>query len=101
MLLNDSLPFKYPVSLYMQLINDSVTLYLHIDEFGRPAADSTRIATAATHALFDSSAIAGARDLVFRPAIRKGKAMPYSVLFPILFKIPTVPTVVPNDTTKP
>jgi TonB family protein len=99
-LLNDSLPFQYPIALYMQLVDDSVTLRLHIDEYGRPDPDSTRVEVAASHAAFDSSAIAGSRELLFRPAIRGGKPMPYTVLFPIQFKIPTVP-VAPTDTTRP
>lgn len=90
-MLNDSLPFQYPVALYMQLIDDSVTLHLHIDEYGRPVPDSTRVAIPARFAEFDTSAVRGSRDLVFRPAIRAGKPVPYTVLFPIHFRIPTRP----------
>lgn len=88
-MLNDSLPFQYPAALYMQLIDDSVTLHLHIDEYGRPVPESTRVAIPARFAEFDTSAVRGSRDLVFRPAIRAGKAVPYTVLFPIHFRIPT------------
>lgn len=98
-LLNDSLPFKYPVALYMQLIDDSVTLRLHIDEFGRPVAESTQVAVPAGYAEFDSAAVAGSRDLVFRPAVRRGRSVPYTVLFPIHFKIPTQP--ISADTSGP
>lgn len=98
-LLNDSLPFKYPVALYMQLIDDSVTLRLHIDEFGRPVAESTQVEVAARYAEFDSAAVAGSRDLVFRPAIRRGRSVAYTVLFPIHFRIPTQP--VSADTSGP
>ncbi len=94
-LLNDSLPFKYPVGLYMQLISDSVTLRLYIDEFGTPVADSTTVAAAATHAAFDSAAIQGARELRFRPAYARGRPIPFAVLFPIQFEIPTVPIAPP------
>jgi TonB family protein len=90
-MLNDSLPFQYPVALYMQLIDDSVTLHLHIDEYGRPVPESTRVAVPARYAEFDTSAMRGSRDLVFRPAIRAGKPVPYTVLFPIHFRIPTRP----------
>lgn len=90
-MLNDSLPFEYPVALYMQLIDDSVTLRLHIDEYGRPVPESTRVAVPARFAEFDTSAMRGSRDLVFRPAIRAGKPVPYTVLFPIHFRIPTIP----------
>ena len=98
-LLNDSLPFKYPIGLYLQLVDDSVTLRLHIDEYGRPVPESTKVEVPATHAAFDTSALAGSRELLFQPAMRKGKVIPYTVLVPIQFKIPTVPTV-PNDSSK-
>jgi TonB family protein len=97
-LLNDSLPFQYPIALYMQLVDDSVTLRLHVDEYGRPVPESTKVEIPATHAPFDTSALNGSRELTFRPAIRKGKPIAYTVLFPIQFKIPTKP-LVPNDTT--
>lgn len=96
-LLNDSLPFQYPVGLYLQLIDDSVTLRIHVDEYGKTVPESTRVEVPAKHAAFDTSALMGSRDLVFRPALRKGKPMPYTVLFPIQFKIPTVPRA-PGDT---
>lgn len=98
-LLNDSLPFAYPPALYIQLIDDSVTLRLHVDQFGRPVPESTRIEVPATHAPFDSSALRGSSELVFRPAYRGGKPIPYTVLFPIQFKVPVVP-IAPVDTTR-
>jgi hypothetical protein len=99
LLLNDSLPFAYPPALYLQLIDDSVTLRLHVDRFGRPEPESTRIEVPAKHAAFDSSALRGSSELVFRPAYRQGKPIPYTVLFPIQFKVPVVP-IAPADTTR-
>jgi TonB family protein len=100
-LLNDSLPFDYPPGLYLQLIDDSVTLRLHISEFGEPVPESIRVERGAKYAQFDSAALTGARELRFRPARRKGRAIPYTVLFPIQFKVPTVPlTPVPADSTR-
>ena len=96
-MLNDSLPFQYPVALYRRLIDDSVTLRLHIDEYGRPVPESTSVATKARHAEFDSSATQGSRELVFRPAFRNGKAVAYTVLFPIHFRIPTQPVSVDSS----
>ncbi|MGQ0649598.1 MAG: energy transducer TonB family protein [Gemmatimonadaceae bacterium] len=97
-LLNDSLPFNYPVGLYLQLIDDSVTLRLHIDQYGQPVPESTRVEVPAKHPQFDTSAVDGSRALRFRPALRRGQPMAYTVLFPIQFKVPTVP-VPPSDTT--
>ncbi len=98
LLLNDSLPFDYPVGLYLQLIDDSVTLRLHVDEFGRPTPESTRVEVHAKYPQFDTAAVQGAPELLFRPAIRKGKEIPYTVLFPIQFKVPLRP-VAPSDST--
>jgi TonB family protein len=99
-LLNDSLPFTYPVGLYVQLINDSVTLRLHIDEFGMPVAESTKVERGAKYVQFDSSALAGSRQLRFRPAKRRGRAVPFTVLFPIQFRVPVVPDP-PATTARP
>jgi protein TonB len=90
-LLTDSLPFKYPIALYLQLIDDSVTLRLHIDAYGRPVPESTQVAVPARYAEFDTSAVQGARELLFRPAFRDGRAVPYTVLFPIQFRVPEQP----------
>jgi TonB family protein len=94
----DSLPFRYPTSFYIQRVQDNVTLRLYLDEFGRPVPESTRVEEHAKNAAFDTSALAGARDLVFHPAIRTGKPIPYSVLFPIKFRMPDGPPL-PSDST--
>lgn len=95
-LLGDSLPFAYPPGLYMQLVDDSVTLRLHLDRYGRPVAESTRVAVPAAHAEFDSSAVIGSRDLVFSPAMREGKPVPVTILFPVVFRVPTAPSPSPG-----
>ncbi|GMV10639.1 MAG: hypothetical protein AMXMBFR55_23730 [Gemmatimonadota bacterium] len=84
----DSLPFRYPPGPYLQGIQDNVTLRLYLDEFGRPVPESTRIEEHAVLAAFDSSALAGARELVFRPAMKDGKAIPFAILFPVKFRVP-------------
>lgn len=96
----DSLPFRYPPALYIERVQDNVTLRLYVDEFGRPVLESTRVEERAKHAAFDSSAIEGAKDLVFRPAYRAGKPIPYPVLFPIRFRVPNGPPL-PGDTLPP
>lgn len=89
-LLNDSLPFKYPVSYYIQLIDDSVTLRLHIDTYGRPVPESTAIAEHARYAAFDTAALQGVSSLVFRPAERRGKPVATTILFPVAFHVPRI-----------
>ena len=96
----DSLPFRYPPALYIEGVQDNVTLRLYVDEFGRPVAESTRVEEHAKNAAFDSSAIEGAKDLVFRPAYRAGKPIPYPVFFPIKFRVPHGKPL-PGDTLPP
>ena len=94
--IGDSLPFKYPVAPYIEGVQDNVTLRLYLNEFGRPVPESTKIHEHAKLAAFDSSALEGASSLVFRPAYRDGKAIPFPVLFPIKFRVPNGPPM-PGD----
>lgn len=98
--LGDSLPFRYPPGPYVQGIQDNVTLRLFLDEFGRPVPESTRIAEHAAEAQFDTSALNGARELVFRPAMKDGKAIFFEILFPIKFRVPGGPPM-PGDASAP
>jgi Gram-negative bacterial TonB protein C-terminal len=102
--IGDSLPFNYPPGPYIQRIQDNVTLRLYLDEFGRPVPESTRIHEHAALAAFDSSALEGSKQLVFRPAIKDGKPIPFPVLFPIKFRVPDGPPMPGDpghDSTKP
>lgn len=94
--IGDSLPFQYPAAQYIMRIQDNVTLRLYLDEFGRPVPDSTRVHEHAAVAAFDTAALNGAKDLVFSPAIKDGKAIPFPVLFPIKFRVPDGPPM-PGD----
>jgi TonB family protein len=93
----DSLPFRYPPGLYISQIQGDVTLRLHVNEFGRPEPESTRVEVHSQYAAFDSSAMAGAKLLLFRPALREGRPIPYTILFPIKFRVPNGPPM-PSDT---
>ncbi len=94
--IGDSLPFLYPPGPYIERIQDNVTLRLYLDEFGRPVPESTRIQEHAKYPAFDSAALRGAPDLVFSPAKKDGKSIPYPVLFPIKFRVPDGPPM-PGD----
>ena len=98
--IGDSLPFKYPVAPYIEGVQDNVTLQLYLDEFGRPVPESTKVHEHAKLAAFDSSALEGAPSLLFRPAYRDGKAIPFPVLFPIKFRVPNGPPM-PGDSGAP
>lgn len=87
-MLNADVPFRYPVSLYLQRVQGNVTLRLFVDAEGRVVADSTRIVEPSGQAGFDSAALAGARLLRFRPALRRGAPVPVALLYPVHFRLP-------------
>jgi hypothetical protein len=73
---------------------------MYVAELGRPVPESTRVEEHAKNAAFDTSAMVGSRDLVFRPAYRDGRPIPYSVLFPIKYRVPDGPPH-PGDSATP
>lgn len=87
-LLTIDLPFRYPPALFARQITGDVTLQLFIDSIGLVVPESIRVAEPAKYAAFDSSAVAGAPQLLFRPAHRGDQRIPYTVLFPIKFRVP-------------
>lgn len=98
-LLSTSLPFRYPPALFHAQTHGEVTLRLHVDSLGRVVPESTRIAEHAKHTAFDSAALEGASQLVFRPARRGNRPIGHTVLFPIRFRVPgAVPSA--RDTTR-
>lgn len=98
-MLNTVLPFQYPVAQYLRRMQGNVTLRLFVDEDGRLVTDSTRIEQPSGISAFDSAALAGARELRFRPARRRGTAVPVAMLFPVHFRHPEGSRV-PGDTSK-
>src|SRR5215210_6904805 len=54
---NKSLPFRYPASLYARKIQGNVTLRLYIDTDGRVRADSTRVDESSGYPALDSAAV--------------------------------------------
>ncbi len=96
-LLTTELPFRYPLALYVQGIPGDVTLQLFIDSIGLVVPDSVRVAEPSKYPAFDSSAVAGASQLIFRPARRGERRIPYTVLFPVKFRVPGAP-LPPGDT---
>ena len=95
-LANAESPFRYPPALWAQRLQGNVTLHLFVDTVGVPVADSTRIAVSSGMALFDSAAVAGARDLHFRPATLRGNPVGVSLLLPVFFRHPDAPPL-PGD----
>jgi TonB family protein len=96
-MLNQMLPFQYPVAQYLRRMQGNVTLRLFVDAEGRVVPDSTRIERPSGISAFDSAALAGAAELRFRAARRRGVAVPVALLFPVHFRHPEVPAT-PADT---
>ena len=94
---NEESPFRYPPVLYGQRAQGNVTLRLHIDTAGRVRPESTTVAESSGHSALDSAAVAGSRELRFRPAMAKGAPMALSVLFPVHFRHPEAAPL-PDDT---
>jgi protein TonB len=96
-LVNKTLPFRYPAPLYARKVQGNVTLRLFIDSDGRVRADSTRVEESSGIGSLDSAAMLGSEDLRFVPAKLHGEPMGVIVLFPVYFRHPeAVP--LPGDT---
>ena len=87
-MLNESLPFQYPVAQYLNRVQGNVTLRLFVDSAGLVVTDSTRIERPSGIAAFDSAALAGVSALRFRPARRRGTPIAVAMLFPVHFRHP-------------
>lgn len=76
-------PIEYPLSLWDQDIEGETTLRVRVTDVGR--VDSVVVLESSGHPAFDSAAIAGARELRFRPARRNGKRIEVWVHVPVQF----------------
>ena len=98
-MLNDELPFRYPVPEYHRRVQGNVLLRLYVDTSGFVVPDSTRVVERSGHAALDSAALAGAARLRFRGARRRGVPIAVSMLFPVHFRHPEGPRL-PGDSTR-
>lgn len=97
-MLNIDVPFRYPLPLYMQRVQGNVLLRLHVDERGQVVPDSTTLVEPSGYPGLDSAALAGASQLRFRAARRRGVPIAVSMLFPVHFRHPEGPRL-PGDST--
>ncbi len=63
-------------------------LRLFVDATGTVIPDSTRVAEPSGEPLLDSAAMAGAAQLRFQPARRRGLPLAVVMLFPVHFRHP-------------
>lgn len=96
-MLNDTLPFRYPPALYAQRIQGNSTLRIFIDSNGVVVPESTTVAESSGQQSLDSAAVVGSRSLRFIPAKRNGQGMAISILFPVYWRHPQAPPL-PGDT---
>lgn len=87
-MLNQELPFRYPVALYAQKVQGNVDLRLFVDSTGAVRPESTMVQSSSGIGALDSAAVQGARELRFIPAKRDGVPMAVSVVFPVYFRHP-------------
>jgi protein TonB len=87
-MLNRELPFRYPPALYARKVQGNVTLHIHIDSTGVVWPESTSVVESSGYPSLDSSAVAGSRELRFRPASTKGRPVSVSLKLPVFFRHP-------------
>lgn len=96
-IVNAELPFRYPIPLYLERVQGNVTLRLFVGPDGKVLTDSIRLVASSGQPALDSAALAGASQLQFRPARRRGTPIAVSLLFPVHFRHPDGPRL-PGDT---
>ncbi|HEX6644753.1 MAG TPA: energy transducer TonB [Gemmatimonadales bacterium] len=89
--LNAVSPVGYPAALARERIDGVVLLRLFADSAGRLLADSTRIAESSGYPALDSAALAGAAQLRFAPALRRGVPVATAFVQPVHFRHPSGP----------
>ena len=82
-LINDSLPFTYPLVLWDNGISGETTLLLRISELG--AVDSAVVSKSSGYAEFDSAAVQGARTMRFTPGKQGERRVAMWTKLPVSF----------------
>jgi TonB family protein len=85
---NADAPVSYPPALFDQRIEGDVLLRLFVDSTGAVVPDSTRVVETSGYPALDSAALAGARDLRYAPAKRRGIPVATAFVQPIQFRHP-------------
>lgn len=77
------LPIDYPVHLWDQDMEGETLLRVRVSDTG--GVEEVQVLESSGHPAFDSAAVAGARDLRFRPARRDGKRIEVWARVPVHF----------------
>lgn len=78
-----SVPIRYPLEMWDQDMEGETLLRVRVSDVG--AVDSVEVLESSGYAAFDSAAVAGARDLRFRPARRDGERIDVWATVPVHF----------------
>ena len=76
-------PIEYPLQLWDQDLEGETLLRVRVTEVGQ--VDSVEVVEPSGHPAFDSAAVAGAKDIRFRPARRDGKRIEVWANVPVHF----------------
>lgn len=77
------MPIEYPLQMWDQDMEGETLLRVRVTDTG--GVDSVQVLESSGHPAFDSAAVAGARDLRFRPARRNGKRIDVWAKVPVHF----------------
>ena len=86
--LNADLPIQYPPRLFDRRVEGDVVLRLFVDSTGRVVPDSSRVGESSGYPALDSAALAGAKQLRYAPARRRGTPVAAAFLQRIEFRHP-------------
>ena len=96
-MLNETLPFRYPPTLFAQKVQGNVTLRIFIDSAGNVVPDSTSVEESSGYPGLDSAAVKGTESLRYQPAMLGGSSIGVSILLPVYFRHPEMAPL-PGDT---
>ncbi|MGH7591793.1 MAG: energy transducer TonB family protein [Gemmatimonadales bacterium] len=83
---NATSPVEYPPALYIQGIEGTVVLRLHVDSIGVIDPDSTKVAESSGYPALDSAALSAVPRMKFSPGLRNGVPAALTFTQPIIFK---------------
>ena len=83
---SERLPIRYPAEAWRERVGGETRLRIHITEEG--TVDSAYVVTSSGHAALDSAALAGARQLQYRPARRGEEPVAVWAVLPVRYPMP-------------
>lgn len=85
-MLNEHAPFRYPTSAWREGVGGETRLRIHISRTGE--VDSAYVVRSSGHPALDSAALAGARELRYRPASQGGERVAVWAVLPVRYPMP-------------